>query len=59
MVDRVMQCGQSEDNGLSGKKNSTASDIGTAHVAGHRVHGFVGESRFEKFSAERRKGSCQ
>jgi hypothetical protein len=60
MVDRAMQCDQIEDNGLAGsQKNSSASDMGTADAAEHRVHGFVDESRFERFLPERRKGSCQ
>jgi hypothetical protein len=46
MVDRAMQCDQIEDESVaSSKKNSSASDIGTAHVAGHRVHGFVDENQ--------------
>lgn len=57
MVDRAMQCDQIEDEGVDGrKKNSSASDIGTAHVAVHRVHGFVGENS-EKVLPRSEKGS--
>jgi hypothetical protein len=60
MVDRAMQFNESESNGDAGsKKDCLASDIGTANAAEHRVHGFVDESRFERFLPERRKGSCQ